>query len=1155
MLEDISSIVSTIAFFGTIVGIFAGSFQVLDQIEKRRDRWIKKLQLINKTNNPQINENLNIQKTRLNSENRIDWGEAVDVSMFYGRASELITLEKWIIVDGCRLIALLGMGGIGKTSLSVKLAQKIIEKKIFEFVIWRSLGNAPPLQYILADLIKIISLEQETDLPQDISGRITILNKYLRTSRCLLILDNFESILTEGDKAGEYRRGYEDYGELLRRVGDISHNSCLIITSREKPKEVAAIEGETLPVRSFQLSGLQAAAGEEIFQERGISGTEDEKIQLIDTYKGNPLALKIISTTIKDIFHGSISEFLAQNSIVFGSIRTLLEEQFERLSNLEKEVMYWLAINREPVTVLNLLEDIITRIKAPKLIETLESLIRRSLIEKARDLSEVSTFTLQNVVMEYMTDRLIEQVITEINQGSFKIFNTHALMKATASDYIRSSQIRLIIEPIADSLTPEIKRSGETLLQTVRVASEVTSGYAVGNIINLLVYLKINLSGYDFSGLTIKQAYLQGVNLREVNFSNCEFEKSVFTQPFGSIQSVAFSPNNILATSDTNGQIILWQVADGKQVFSIKAHLSWVWSVAFSNDGQIFASSSSDQTICLWSSNDGRCLKILQKHTNEVRSVAFHYDGVTLASGGSDHTVCIWNLNTGECIKILRGHTSVVSMVRFSPNEDTLVSASFDQTLRLWDINTGKCLKVLHGHSNQIRSVAFSYDGSIIASGSDDRTVRLWDTTTGECLKILHGHLSQVRSVTFSCDQLLFASAGQDLTIKLWNILKTENTIETQLIQSLEGHTQSIESIAFSPDNKILVSGSFDKTLRLWDVSDGKCLKTLQGYANWIWSVAFSPDGQILASGSDDFAVRFWSVSTGELLQTFNKHTNRVWSVAFSPDGQILASGSDDKTIRLWDVATGEYLKTLRGKTYHIGSLQFSPNGKILASTGADENISLWDITVGECIKYLEGHVRRVQSIAFSPDAKTLASASSDKTIKLWSPTTGECIKTIQGHRAEVNSIIFSSNGRMIASGSNDGTVKLWSGKGELIKTLHEHTYAVQSVVFSPDNKILVSASADETIKLWNVKTGECIKTLQGHVGVVWSVAIHPRGTTIASGSQDETIKLWDINTGECLNTLRAKRPYEGMNITGIKGLNEATISTLFALGAIEDNQ
>lgn len=85
-------------------------------------------------------------------ENHTDWGEAIDVSIFYGRQSELTTLQHWINQDKCRLVALLGMGGIGKTALSVKLAQ-LLETE-FDFVIWRSLRDAPSIEELLDTFIK-----------------------------------------------------------------------------------------------------------------------------------------------------------------------------------------------------------------------------------------------------------------------------------------------------------------------------------------------------------------------------------------------------------------------------------------------------------------------------------------------------------------------------------------------------------------------------------------------------------------------------------------------------------------------------------------------------------------------------------------------------------------------------------------------------------------------------------------------------------------------------------------------------------------------------------------------------------------------------------------------------------------------------------------
>ncbi len=357
-------------------------------------------------------------------QSRQDWVEAVDVSTFYGRTEELSKLEYWILKDHCRLVALLGMGGIGKTALSVKLAQQIHEH--FEVIIWRSLRQAPPIKELLANLIEFLSNQQETDLPRTVDDRVSLLLDYLRKHRCLLVLDNAEAVLRSGNflqdsysfgecfpnaaRAGYYKEGYEGYGELLKRVGEVSHQSCLVLTSREKPKEIASLQGATLPVRSLQLRGLQEVEGQEIIKAKGFfCGSQTEWRVLIERYAGNPLVLKIVATAIQELFEGNISDFLAQGTVVFGDIRDLLNQQFNRLSDVEKEMMYWLAINREPVSLPELQEKIVSPVLKSKLLETLESLGRRALIEKKGVL-----FTLQPMVMEYLTERVIEQFSQEM---------------------------------------------------------------------------------------------------------------------------------------------------------------------------------------------------------------------------------------------------------------------------------------------------------------------------------------------------------------------------------------------------------------------------------------------------------------------------------------------------------------------------------------------------------------------------------------------------------------------------------------------------------------------------------------------------------------------------------------------------------------------
>ncbi|NJL79143.1 MAG: NACHT domain-containing protein [Richelia sp. SM2_1_7] len=166
--------------------------------------------------------------------------------MFYGRTQELNILQKWIINDCCRLITLIGIGGIGKTTLSAKVIQNLSQN--FDYTIWFSLRNAPPPLETIINLLQILSNGEETDLAKNITFIINQLLGYLKNQRCLLVFDNVDAVFSEGNYAGNYLEGYQGYGELFQKLGETSHQSCLLITSREKPKEIAAIEGKELPV-------------------------------------------------------------------------------------------------------------------------------------------------------------------------------------------------------------------------------------------------------------------------------------------------------------------------------------------------------------------------------------------------------------------------------------------------------------------------------------------------------------------------------------------------------------------------------------------------------------------------------------------------------------------------------------------------------------------------------------------------------------------------------------------------------------------------------------------------------------------------------------------------------------------------------------------
>lgn len=1147
----------------------------------------------------------------------VDWGEAIDVSTFYGRVAELETLESWIQQDRCRLIAVLGMGGIGKTALSVKLAQQLAQSADlsahppFEFIIWRTLRNAPPLPLLLSDLIQVLSCQQESSPVSTPAALLSRLLHYLRQHRCLLILDNGETILQSGQFTGAYCEDHEGYGELLRQVGEVPHQSCLVLTSREKPQTVAQLEGETLPVRSFALSGLPSADSDRLFNAVGLSSSPPGRHRLMATYSGNPLALKIVATSIRELFGGDVEAFLGEEATVFNGIRRLLDQQYQRLTGLEKQVMLWLTLNREWVTIAELQADLVPPVPKHRLLETLESLSRRSLIEQKN-----AQFTQQPVVMEYVSELLIEQVCEEIGKAatdletlplSLPTFNACALIKATAKDYVRESQARLILQPIAQHLrdrfssTPALEQQMFQLLGLLRQSKPRLSGYAAGNLINLITHLQLNPTGYDFSHLTIRQAYLQNTPLHRVNLAHSHLIACRFAQPVSIPLSTALSPDgDRVAIGSEDGSIRLWQVSTGQPLLTLRAHDTFIFTLRFSPDGRTLVSGSLDCTLKVWDVATGQCL---QSWTMDgpVWSLAFSPGGQWLAIGlaDRDRRIYLWEWPSGKRLKTLIGHSGQASALLFIPSALAfngssdrlsswrLVSGSHDATLRIWDLDQGTCLKTLSDHTGLIFSVRLHPQGDRFATASYDHSIKVW-TLTGECSQTLTGHTAEVISVDFSADGQLIASASCDHTIRLWD------TASGQCLHVLQDHRDQVWSASFvsssmqkstqvstATGRQTLVSTSFDQTIRVWQIYRqsrlairkniastpgaiaSHCIRTIQGTSTGIRCIASHPDGTWLASGGAGAQIQLWNAA-GQMVKTLQGHTASLLKVAFHPDGKLLASGSFNGEVKLWDIDSGRCLYTLLKNQTWIQALGFSCHGDLIGGSSSDAVIRVWDSQTGECHKSIAlAPDEYIVGLAVHPQGHYCISVGNDDRLTWWNLETGACIRALpSGHKGHHWSIAFHPEGQVFASIGTDSVVKLrHADTGECYANLEGHTGCYGDLAFSPDGTILATGRSDRTIRLWEFATGRCLHVLEGHTSGITSVAFCALPLTsasaappyiLASGSFDETIRLWDVQTGECLQVLRPDRLYEGMDITGLTGLTTGAIATLKSLGAVE---
>ncbi|MEG3922996.1 NB-ARC domain-containing protein [Microcoleus sp. T3_A4] len=328
---------------------------------------------------------------------RLDLRDAPEIKTFYNYPnSPLTALENSIARQNCRLLTITGMAGTGKSAIARNLIPQIQTQ--FDRIIWLSLRTSPPLETTLKTLIQFLSNQPESNLPTNTDAQLSILIEALRDNRCLILLDDVQQILSSGQLAGNYKPGYENYGTLFKLIGEIPHNSCLILNSWEPPSDIITFTDDNSAVRLLQLTGLGETA-KEILREKGLLD-EERWPDLINIYQGNPLWLKLVAQTINNLFSGRVSQYLSFQPVFLGDELTpILQQHYQRLSEIEKQAISQLSNEIEPVSFPQFMAK--CQGSQRELCQAIQSLSRRGMIEKMSCESEI-VFTMPPVLKQYV---------------------------------------------------------------------------------------------------------------------------------------------------------------------------------------------------------------------------------------------------------------------------------------------------------------------------------------------------------------------------------------------------------------------------------------------------------------------------------------------------------------------------------------------------------------------------------------------------------------------------------------------------------------------------------------------------------------------------------------------------------------------------------